>query len=209
MMDEVECGVNLVHCHRNSKLNVFSAARDKAMANVGQGIRVEVRKSMVRVLLPTAIIALAYSPATAHADDPAKIACETLVRDIAGPNFTPLGWAMLERTVSISYRTKPADSTSEKQDFSCSFQLDTSTGQWTFDREPTADALRCARVSTWDIPAEWRNQRQMKAALEKCSLVMKTEELRPVRLPAVEQQLRQSGQYPIRRQDTGLKSELR
>jgi hypothetical protein len=160
---------------------------------------------MVRVLLLATLASLAWSPAMAQADDPARTACEALARDIAGPQFARVGWTMVERTVFISYALNPAGGASEQHRVTCAFRLDTATGQWTFDRAPTSEVANCLMVSAPDVPEQMRALPQMQVALAKCIPLMKAEEVRLARLPLVEQMLRQSGRYPINRQDTALK----
>jgi hypothetical protein len=160
---------------------------------------------MLHVLLLVALVSFAWSPATAQSDDPARTACEALARDIAGPEFARLGWTMVERTVFISYRMSAAGGSSTVHQFTCAFQLETSGGQWTFDRTPAVEASNCSRISAPDVPEQLRAHPQMQAALAKCIPLMKADEIRLARLPLVEQKLRQSGRYPINRQDTALK----
>jgi hypothetical protein len=113
---------------------------------------------------------------------------------------------MVERTVFISYRMSLAGGSSGLHQFTCAFRLDTATGQWTLDPAPTAEAANCSRASAPDVPEQLRAHPQMQAALAKCIPLMKAEEIRLARLPLVEQKLRQSGWYPIKQQDTGLKA---
>jgi hypothetical protein len=160
---------------------------------------------MLRVFLLAGLVPLAWSPAMAQTDDPARTACEALARDIAGPEFARLGWTLVERTVFISYRMSLAGGSSGLHQFTCAFRLDTTTGQWTLDPAPTAEAANCSRVSAPDVPEQMRALPQMQAALAKCIPLMKAEEVRLARIPVVEQQLRRSGLYPIKQQDTGLK----
>jgi hypothetical protein len=171
----------------------------------GSGMAVAKRRYAGGVLLLAALVPSIWSPAMAQADDPARTACEALARDIAGPQFARVGWTMVERTVFVSYALNPAGGASEQQRLTCAFRFDAAAGQWTFDREPTAEAANCLRVAGPDVPEQMRALPQMQAALAKCGPLMKAEEVRLARIPVVEQQLRRGGRYPIKQQDTGLK----